>query len=52
MVREALSGNTCKMEIYAAEGQKLEETVFSVLHVHQALHLACLPCYLTQIDTT
>ena len=52
MVCEALSGNTCKMDIYAAEGQKLEEMVFSVLHAHQALHLARLPCSLAQIETT
>ena len=30
-VCEALSGYICKMEIYAAEGQKLEETVLSLL---------------------
>ena len=28
MVCEALLGYICKMEIYAAEGQKLEETIF------------------------
>jgi hypothetical protein len=31
MVCEALSGYVCKMEIFAAESQKLEETVFSLL---------------------
>jgi hypothetical protein len=30
MVCEALSGYICKMEIHAAEGQKMEETVFSL----------------------
>jgi hypothetical protein len=31
MVCEALSGYISKMEIHAAEGQKLEDTVFSLL---------------------
>jgi fatty-acid desaturase len=31
MMCEALSGYICKMELYASERQKLEETVLSLL---------------------
>ena len=31
MVCEAVTGYTCNMEIYAAEGKKLEDTVLSLL---------------------
>jgi len=31
MVSEAVSGYICNMEIYSAEGKKLEDTVLSLL---------------------
>ena len=33
MVCEAVSGYICNMEIYAAEGQKLQDTVLSLLDI-------------------
>jgi hypothetical protein len=34
MVSEATTGYICNMEIYAAEGKKLEDTIFSVLELN------------------
>ena len=42
MVCEAVSGYICNMEIYAAEGKKLQDTVLSLLEETWATITTCI----------